>query len=136
MQFLSRSKNQATDSIEPANMSHQAVDPEKGVHTDASHDKATDQESLSSNAQAGVKAVEAAATVWTKYHLIGAYIMSVSLFYLIPLLTSAQHLVDLLRHRPSRGRHSRHEPIRDQRLPSPLPYSRYRNHVLHHRRVV
>ena len=82
MQFLSRPKNQVTDSVEPADMSRQVADPEKGVHTDASHDKATDQESLSSNAQAGVKAVEAAATVWTKYHLIGAYVMSVSLFYL------------------------------------------------------
>ena len=82
MQVLSRSKNQATDSVEPADMSHQAADPEKGAHTDASHDKATDQESLSSNAQAGVKAVEAAATVWTKYHLIGAYVMFVSSIHL------------------------------------------------------
>ncbi|KAI4694680.1 hypothetical protein J4E81_006279 [Alternaria sp. BMP 2799] len=89
MQFLSRSKNQATDSVEPADISHQAADTEKGVHTDASHDKATDQESLSSNAQAGVKAVEAAATVWTKYHLIGAYVI----IWWIYFVTALQEVV-------------------------------------------
>jgi hypothetical protein len=51
-----------------------AVDSEKGIDSRAPSEP-DDHGSLSSNAQAGVKAVEAAATVWTKYHLIGAYVM-------------------------------------------------------------
>lgn len=52
-----------------------AVDSEKGIGSQIASEKGHDDESLSSNAQAGVKAVEAATTVWTKYHLIGAYLM-------------------------------------------------------------
>jgi hypothetical protein len=77
MHFLSRSKDKATDPVEPIEASRQTSDAEKGVHTHNPHERATDEESLSSNAQAGVKAVEAAASVWTKYHLIGAYVMLV-----------------------------------------------------------
>jgi hypothetical protein len=77
MHFPSRAKDKATDPVEPIEASRQTSDAEKGVHTDNHHERATDEESLSSNAQAGVKAVEAAASVWTKYHLIGAYVMLV-----------------------------------------------------------
>jgi hypothetical protein len=59
--------------VEPAIQTN--IDPEKGVESNPPSEKDRDDESLSSNAQAGVKAVEAATTVWTKYHLIGAYVM-------------------------------------------------------------
>jgi hypothetical protein len=52
------------------------VDTEKDVNYSVPSEK-DDEESLSSDVQAGVKAVEAAATVWTKYHLMGAYAMYV-----------------------------------------------------------
>lgn len=51
--------------------SHDATDPEKG--RPASSPK--DEETISVNAQTGVKAVQAATIVWTKWHLIGAYVM-------------------------------------------------------------
>jgi hypothetical protein len=59
--------------VEPAIQTN--IDPEKGVESNPPSEKDHDDESLSSNAQAGVKAVEAATTVWTKYDLIGAYVM-------------------------------------------------------------
>jgi hypothetical protein len=55
-------------------------DTEKDVNFSIPSEK-DDEESPSSNVQAGVKAVEAVATVWTKYHLIGAYVM-----YVLPIL--------------------------------------------------
>lgn len=140
MHFFDRSKDRATDSVEPVESSRQTSDAEKGAQTNGPHDAVSDEESLSSNAQAGVKAVQAAASVWTKYHLIGAYVMFVTPFRsnLRPVcsLTPTQHLVDLLRHRPPRSRRPRHESLCHQCLPSALSYCRYWNHVLHHWRAV
>lgn len=76
MGFLSLSKNKTNEEVRPVDPEIQTtVDSEKGVHSSTPSEKGQDGESLSSNAQAGVKAVEAATTVWTKYHLIGAYVM-------------------------------------------------------------
>ena len=50
-------------------------------------EKSDDEEQLSSDAQAGVRAVEAAATVWTKWHLIGAYVMYVCPSIITPSCT-------------------------------------------------
>ena len=140
MHFFDRSKDRATDWVEPVEASRQTSDAEKGAQTDGPHDTVSDEESLSSNVQAGVKAVQAAASVWTKYHLIGAYVMSVTPFrsHLRPVcsLTPTQHLVDLLRHRPPRSRRPRHESLCYQCLPSTLSYCRYWNHVIHHWRTV
>lgn len=63
---LSFFKSKANDEITPIEAQNQRGVDEK---------KDCDLESFSSNAQSGVKAVEAATTVWTKYHLIGAYVM-------------------------------------------------------------
>lgn len=49
-----------------------AGDPEKA---DTLSEKAPDGVQFTSNAQAGVKRIEAATTVWTKWHLVGAYAM-------------------------------------------------------------
>lgn len=51
------------------------VDAEKGMDSQTPSERGIDGEDLSFNAQAGVKAIQAAATVWTKYHLLGAYVM-------------------------------------------------------------
>lgn len=69
-------KSEANDIIEPINPSSPVdIDSEKVVQPSTPSETDGHQASLSSNAQAGVKAVEAAATVWTKSHLIGAYVM-------------------------------------------------------------
>ncbi|EUC26728.1 hypothetical protein COCCADRAFT_10477 [Bipolaris zeicola 26-R-13] len=65
--------------------SHDATDPEKG--RPASSPK--DEETISVNAQTGVKAVQAATTVWTKWHLIGAYVI----IWWIYFVTSLQEVV-------------------------------------------
>jgi hypothetical protein len=71
---LSKSKsNEEITSVGPETPA--AVDSEMAIGSQTASEKGHDDESLSSNAQAGVKAVEAATTVWTKYHLIGAYLM-------------------------------------------------------------
>jgi hypothetical protein len=76
MGFLNLSKSKANEEITPAGPEMPAtVDAEKGIGSHTASEKGVDDESLSSNAQAGVKAVEAATTVWTKWHLIGAYLM-------------------------------------------------------------
>ncbi|KAB2104009.1 Siderophore iron transporter [Alternaria gaisen] len=89
MHFFDRSKDRATDSVEPVESSRQTSDAEKGAQTNGSHDAVSDEESLSSNAQAGVKAVQAAASVWTKYHLIGAYVI----IWWIYFVTALQEVV-------------------------------------------
>lgn len=76
MGFLNLSKSKAADEVSPVEAQPQVTfNLEKGVNSNTTSEKADDEESLSSSAQAGVKAVEAAAIVWTKYHLIGAYVM-------------------------------------------------------------
>jgi len=52
-------------------------DAEKGPDAQGPAEPPIDDESLSGEAQAGVKAVQAAITVWSKYHLWGAYAMYV-----------------------------------------------------------
>lgn len=52
-------------------------DPEKGSDVQNPAEENVDDESLSGDVQAGVKAVQAAITVWSKYHLWGAYAMCV-----------------------------------------------------------
>jgi hypothetical protein len=118
MGLFNMSKNKTNEEVAPVEPRTSAtVDSEKGVDSKTPSETDHDHEGLSSNAQAGVKAVEAAATVWTKYHLIGAYVMYDS--HMNPgvdssMLTEIQHLVDLLRHRPPRSRHPCHESIRYQ----------------------
>jgi hypothetical protein len=76
MRLFNVSKNTANEKVTPAEpQMSAAVDSEKGIDSRTPSEPDLDHGSLSSNAQAGVKAVEAAATVWTKYHLIGAYVM-------------------------------------------------------------
>lgn len=76
MGLFNLSKNKTNDDVTPVEaQTSTAVDSEKGVDSRTPSEKDHDHEGFSSNAQAGVKAVEAAATVWTKYHLIGAYVM-------------------------------------------------------------
>ncbi|KAH7413691.1 major facilitator superfamily domain-containing protein [Phaeosphaeria sp. MPI-PUGE-AT-0046c] len=90
MGFLNLSKNKTHEEVTP--VEHQATtttDAEKGLDSNSSSEKAHDDESLSSNAQAGVKAVEAVATVWTKQHLIGAYL----LIWWIYFVTALQEVV-------------------------------------------
>ncbi|RYN27885.1 Siderophore iron transporter [Alternaria arborescens] len=89
MHFFDPSKDRATDSVEPVESSRQTSDAEKGAQTNGPHDAVSDEESLSSNAQAGVKAVQAAASVWTKYHLIGAYVI----IWWIYFVTALQEVV-------------------------------------------
>ena len=73
MALLSLFKSNTKNEIKPADSPTQtSIDAEKGVNVS---EKSDDEEQLSSDAQAGVRAVEAAATVWTKAHLIGAYVM-------------------------------------------------------------
>jgi hypothetical protein len=76
MGYFNLSKSKTNEEITPAGPETLAtVDAEKGIGSHTASEKGGDDESLSSNAQAGVKAVEAATTVWTKWHLIGAYLM-------------------------------------------------------------
>jgi hypothetical protein len=76
MGLFNLSKNKADEEVAPVEpVMHATIDPKKGVESNTPSEKDHEDESLSSNAQAGVKAVEAATTVWTKYHLIGAYVM-------------------------------------------------------------
>jgi hypothetical protein len=76
MGFFNLSKSKTNEEITPAGPETPvAVDSEKGIWPQTASEKGHDDESVSSNAQAGVKAVEAATSVWTKYHLIGAYLM-------------------------------------------------------------
>lgn len=52
-----------------------AIDPNDRVKAVGLAEKSNDNAIGESNVQAGVKAVQAATSVWTKWHLIGAYIM-------------------------------------------------------------
>lgn len=136
MGLFNSSKTKTNEEVTPVEPQVSAsVDAEKCVDSSASSEKGRDGESLSSNAQAGVKAVEAATTVWTRYHLIAAYLMSVSheFFGNFIQANNLKYMVDLLRHRPPRSRRTRHEPIRYQRFPPTLAHCRDGHHVLHHR---
>jgi hypothetical protein len=76
MGFFNLSKSKTNEEITPTEPeTSAAIDSEKGIGSQTISEKGHEDESLSSNTQAGVKAVEAATSVWTKYHLIGAYLM-------------------------------------------------------------
>jgi hypothetical protein len=62
---------------------HDASEEEAGAHTEK---VATDDEGVSNDAQAGVRKVEAATIIWSKWHLIAAYGMSVSSHILATVL--------------------------------------------------
>lgn len=90
MGLFNLSKGQSADRVTSvAGNSSAPVDTEKGVQSQTPSEKNHDTEDLSSNAQAGVKAIEAAATVWTKYHLIGAYVI----IWWIYFVTALQEVV-------------------------------------------
>lgn len=74
MAILNLHKNNTKTEVEPTHSPTQTSlhDAEKGMNGNSLEDH-----QFSNNAQAGVKAVEAATTVWTKWHLVGAYVMLV-----------------------------------------------------------
>lgn len=103
----SKKKEEVTP-VEPIN-ANIALDAEKNAVSATPSEKAGKDTTFTANAQAGVKRVEAATTVWTKWHLIGAYAMRVSKGFVkhAPNADSLQHLVDLLRDCFAGGRGSR-----------------------------
>lgn len=71
---LSKSKlREDTTHVEPVSIV--TPDAEKGVESNIPSVKGNDNATFTTNAQAGVKRVEAATIVWTKWHLVGAYVM-------------------------------------------------------------
>lgn len=70
--FQSKHVDKGTPVVTHSNI---PVDSEKDGEIQSPSEGNHEVEAISSDAQAGVKAIEAAATVWTKYHLIGAYVM-------------------------------------------------------------
>ena len=67
------SKSTTEDASPPVEaISHVAGDTEKGTLPSA---QSHDEDTFTATAQAGVKAVEAATTVWKKWHLVAAYAM-------------------------------------------------------------
>lgn len=68
----SKTKEEVTP-VEP--FTDVTVDAEKNAESASPSEKANEDVTFTANAQAGVKRVEAATTVWTKWHLIGAYAM-------------------------------------------------------------
>jgi hypothetical protein len=68
----SKTKEEVTP-IEP--ITGVVVDSEKAAESANPLEKANDNVQFTANAQAGVKRIEAATTVWTKWHLVGAYAM-------------------------------------------------------------
>ncbi len=67
----SKTKEEVTP-VEP--FTNVAVDAEKNAESATPSEKAH-EDTFTANAQLGVKRVEAATTVWTKWHLVGAYAM-------------------------------------------------------------
>ncbi|KAF3008614.1 hypothetical protein E8E13_008051 [Curvularia kusanoi] len=63
-----------------------ASDMEKNTPTDKPSEVASEDAVFSANAQAGVKRVEAATTVWTKWHLVGAYAIIWWIYFVTALL--------------------------------------------------
>jgi hypothetical protein len=73
---LTLSKNRTKEEVTPVEpVSNVVVDAEKGAESATPSEKANDDTIFTANAQAGVKRVEAATTVWTKWHLVAAYVM-------------------------------------------------------------
>lgn len=93
--------------------------------------------------QAGVQEIEAALTVWTKWHLVAAYGMYVycgsglvdtSYMPMKRVLTNAKDLVDLLHHLHRGSRRPHLLALRHQLLLVPLAHGHHVHHVQHHRR--
>lgn len=73
---LTLAKSKTKEEITPVEpFSNVTADMEKNAGSAAPSEKANENVTFTANAQAGVKRVEAATTVWTKWHLIGAYAM-------------------------------------------------------------
>lgn len=68
-------ENRASDTTTPS--SHSGNGKEGGVISQEAATPSTEEEPISQDAQAGVQAVEAAAQVWTKWHLTAAYALYV-----------------------------------------------------------
>ena len=68
----SKTKEEVTP-VEP--VTNVPIDTEKNAASATPSEKANEDATFTANAQAGVKRVEAATTVWTKWHLVGAYVM-------------------------------------------------------------
>ncbi|KAJ4317970.1 hypothetical protein N0V94_004653 [Neodidymelliopsis sp. IMI 364377] len=87
---LTLSKSKTKEEVTPVEpVSNVAVDPEKGVASVTPSEKGSDDATFTANAQAGVKRVEAATTVWTKWHLVGAYVI----IWWIYFVTALQEVV-------------------------------------------
>ncbi|KAJ4287286.1 hypothetical protein N0V90_012684 [Kalmusia sp. IMI 367209] len=82
------SKTKVDESATVAPRQDGSIDPEKGdeIPTPSEPDS---EEKISSNAQTGVKKVEAATTVWTKWQLVAAYVI----IWWIYFVTSIQEVV-------------------------------------------
>jgi hypothetical protein len=73
---LTLSKSKTKEEVTPVEpVSNVTVDAEKGAESATPSEKGDGDATFTANAQAGVKRVEAATTVWTKWHLVGAYVM-------------------------------------------------------------
>jgi hypothetical protein len=68
----SKTKEGATP-VEP--VTGVSIDPEKAAGSAAPSEKDNSDVHFTANAQAGVKRIEAATAVWSKWHLVGAYVM-------------------------------------------------------------
>ncbi|KAH6618753.1 major facilitator superfamily domain-containing protein [Boeremia exigua] len=82
----SKTKEEVTP-VEP--FSNVTIDAEKDAGSATPSEKAKEEGPFTANAQAGVKRVEAATTVWTKWHLIGAY----AIIWWIYFVTALQEVV-------------------------------------------
>lgn len=73
---LTLAKSKTKEGVTPVEpVTNLPVDAEKNATSAAPSEKTNEDVTFSANAQAGVKRVEAATSVWTKWHLIGAYAM-------------------------------------------------------------
>ncbi|KAF1358989.1 hypothetical protein EJ07DRAFT_156360 [Lizonia empirigonia] len=87
---LTLSKSKTKEEISPVeDVSNDAVDVEKGPKSAIPSGEGTDDATLTASAQAGVKRVEAATTVWTKWHLVDAYLI----IWWIYFVTALQEVV-------------------------------------------
>lgn len=63
----------AEGSPEPHTSQTREIDPEKGVGSQDGDKRSESTDDLSVDAQAGVRAIQATTSVWSKWHLITAY---------------------------------------------------------------
>ncbi|KAF3052696.1 hypothetical protein E8E11_007085 [Didymella keratinophila] len=82
----SKIKEEATP-VEP--VTGVSVDPEKAADSATPSEKDNGNVDFTPNAQAGVKRIEAATAVWSKWHLVGAYVI----IWFIYLVTALQESV-------------------------------------------